>query len=84
MAAARPDVRYRVYDLGDEARADRRCSRPMLDDVAAGLADGTLHPLPVRAFDFARAPDAFRWMAQARHVGKLVLAAPAEPATSRP
>ena len=27
MAATRPDIRYRVYDLGDEARADAHAAR---------------------------------------------------------
>ena len=49
-----------------------RCST----SSSAALDDGTLAPLPVRTFDFAAAPDAFRWMAQARHVGKMVLRAP--------
>ena len=78
MAATRPDIHYRVYDLGDEARADHTLLGPLLDEIAAGLSDGTLHPLPVRSWDFSSAPEAFRWMAQARHVGKLVLTAPAE------
>ncbi|MGH9135410.1 MAG: SDR family NAD(P)-dependent oxidoreductase, partial [Ilumatobacteraceae bacterium] len=76
MAETRPDVRYRVYDLGDEAFSGRIALGPMLDDIAAGLADGSLQALPVRAYDFGAAPEAFRWMAQARHVGKLVLRAP--------
>jgi mycoketide-CoA synthase len=40
------------------------------------IGRGELHPLPVRAFDLRRAPEAFRWMSQARHVGKIVLTVP--------
>ncbi|GKQ40385.1 hypothetical protein ALMP_69110, partial [Streptomyces sp. A012304] len=32
--------------------------------------------MPVRSFDVRRAPEAFRFMSQARHVGKLVLRMP--------
>ena len=77
----RQDVRYRVYDLGVEAQSDPAIVRTMLDDLRSGLAYGTLRPLPTRAFEFAEVTDAFRFMAQARHTGKLVLRAP-QPATA--
>ena len=76
MAADRPDVRYRPYDFGDEARADASLVPRLLDDLCTSLEDGSFRPLPVRAFGFAQAAEAFRFMAQARHVGKLVLRAP--------
>ncbi|MER5556907.1 SDR family NAD(P)-dependent oxidoreductase, partial [Streptomyces sp. NPDC002793] len=34
---------------------------------------------PVRTFDVRQAPDAFRFMSQARHIGKVVLTLPADP-----
>jgi NADPH:quinone reductase-like Zn-dependent oxidoreductase len=72
-AALRPDVRYCAYDLGAEAHANPALIRPMLDEILAGLADGSLEPLPVTSFALGDAPDAFRHMAQARHIGKIVL-----------
>ena len=71
VATVRPDVRYRPFDLGDEAHADLDLLRPMLDELRAALADGSLRPLPVRVFGPADTSAAFRWMAQARHVGKV-------------
>jgi NAD(P)-dependent dehydrogenase (short-subunit alcohol dehydrogenase family)/acyl carrier protein len=76
VRSERPDVRYRAFDLGEEAHADHGLLRPMLDELTEALADGTLRPLPVRTYEMADAPAAFRWMAQARHIGKLVLRAP--------
>ncbi|MGW0917270.1 SDR family NAD(P)-dependent oxidoreductase, partial [Streptomyces sp. NPDC002784] len=35
-----------------------------------------LEPLPVRAWDVRRAPDAFRFISQAKHVGKVALTMP--------
>ncbi|WP_234334660.1 SDR family NAD(P)-dependent oxidoreductase, partial [Streptomyces sp. NRRL B-1347] len=35
-----------------------------------------LKPLPVKAWDVRRAPEAFRYLSQARHVGKVVLTLP--------
>lgn len=72
-AALRPDVRYHAYDLGTEAQADHGLLRPMFDDLLAAFANGSLSPLPVRAYPLEAAPEAFRYMAQARHTGKLVL-----------
>ncbi|WP_420710051.1 MDR/SDR family oxidoreductase, partial [Streptomyces sp. NRRL B-1347] len=37
---------------------------------------GVLKPLPVKAWDVRRAPEAFRYLSQARHVGKVVLTLP--------
>lgn len=84
MASARADVAYHLYDLGADAVADRALLRPMLDGLCAALIDGSLLPLPVRIFDFDRAQDAFRFMAQARHVGKIVLRLPVSPGDDSP
>ncbi|GAA3411777.1 SDR family NAD(P)-dependent oxidoreductase [Streptosporangium vulgare] len=45
----------------------------MLREVVDAVADGTLDPLPVTAFPAAEAEAAFRHMASARHIGKVVL-----------
>jgi acyl transferase domain-containing protein len=73
---ARPDARYVMYDLGRSAAAEPGLVRPMLHTLLAGLRDRSLAALPLRVFDFEHVGDAFRLMAQARHVGKLVLRAP--------
>ena len=70
---ARADVRYFAYDLGAELQADPNLLRPMLDQILASFADGSLRPLPVTVFPFDELRDAMRFMAQARHVGKIVL-----------
>ena len=76
MASARPDIRYRVYDLGVAAHSNRALLPTMLSDLRHGLADGSLRPLPTRTFEFSEVAEAFRFMAQARHMGKLVLRSP--------
>jgi NADPH:quinone reductase-like Zn-dependent oxidoreductase len=37
------------------------------------LADGTIRPVVAEAFAFERAPDAHRFIAERRNVGKVVL-----------
>jgi NADPH:quinone reductase-like Zn-dependent oxidoreductase len=73
VAEVRPDVRYHPYNLGDEAHADDGLLRPMLDAIVAATADGSLRPLPTTVFPLERVGDAMRFMAQARHVGKIVV-----------
>lgn len=72
-----PAVRYRAYDFGEEAHARPALLGPLLADVLDGLRQGSLSPLPVTAFALKDAADAFRFMAQARHIGKIVLRMPA-------
>ncbi|ASQ99548.1 type I polyketide synthase [Streptomyces sp. 11-1-2] len=68
-----PAVRYRAFDLLD-AGPDR--IRTMLAELAALIERGALTPLPVRAWDVRRAAEAFRYISQARHVGKVALTVP--------
>jgi acyl transferase domain-containing protein/NADPH:quinone reductase-like Zn-dependent oxidoreductase/acyl carrier protein len=70
---ARPDIRYWAYDFGAEVFADRNLLRPMLDEILAAFAEGSLRPLPVTLFPLDKIDDAMRLMAQARHVGKIIL-----------
>jgi NADPH:quinone reductase-like Zn-dependent oxidoreductase/acyl carrier protein len=76
VAAAHPGVAYQAFDLA-EAGPDR--TGDMLAQVTGLLAAGDLTVPPVRAWDVRRAPEAFRFMSQARHTGKLVLTIPAGP-----
>ncbi|MFC3999968.1 SDR family NAD(P)-dependent oxidoreductase, partial [Nocardiopsis sediminis] len=73
VAEAYPGVVYRTFDLMD-AGANR--VGQMLDEVLAACAAGELSPLPVQCWDVRRAGEAFRFMAQARHRGKIVLTIP--------
>ncbi|KIF73249.1 hypothetical protein QR77_03245, partial [Streptomyces sp. 150FB] len=68
-----PDDAYRAYDVM-EAGPER--IRTMLDELVALFEKGVLKPLPRRAWDLRSARQAFRHIAQARHVGKVVLTVP--------
>jgi acyl transferase domain-containing protein/surfactin synthase thioesterase subunit/acyl carrier protein len=70
VMAVHPGVAYRAFDLLD-AGLDR--IQEIFRMVCDGFASGRLKPLPVRSFAVTEAEAAFRFMAQARHVGKLVL-----------
>ncbi|MER6188279.1 SDR family NAD(P)-dependent oxidoreductase [Streptomyces sp. NPDC001652] len=73
IAAARAGVTYQAFDL-IEAGAER--IGEWLAAVVDLLDRGVLEPLPVRSWDVRRAREAFRFVSQARHVGKVVLTLP--------
>ncbi|WP_426405273.1 SDR family NAD(P)-dependent oxidoreductase [Streptomyces sp. R-07] len=73
VAADHPGVDYRFFDLLQEP-AER--IGDMLTAVMSLLSSGALTPLPVSTWDVRRAPDAFRYVSQARHIGKVVLTLP--------
>ena len=56
----------------------------MLDSVLEACRAGALTPLPRRAFPLDRVGEAFRHMAQARHIGKIVVTVPARAGASAP
>ncbi|QFZ18939.1 type I polyketide synthase [Saccharothrix syringae] len=71
--ADHPGLTYRAFDLF-EAGTDRLGE--MLTELAGLFERGVLKPLPVTAWPIGRAREAFRFLAQARHVGKVVLVPP--------
>ncbi|HWO67894.1 MAG TPA: SDR family NAD(P)-dependent oxidoreductase, partial [Umezawaea sp.] len=73
VGAAHRGVRYRAFDL-TEAGPERIGA--MLRTLLDLFARGALTPLPVTTWDVRRGPEAYRWLSQARHTGKLVLTLP--------
>lgn len=73
-AAVRPNAGYHIYELADFLATDPAGVRRSLQAVADGIMAGTVAPLPLRVFPVEDIRDAFRFMAQARHIGKVVMA----------
>jgi polyketide synthase 12 len=69
-------VAYRAFSLSE---ADPTRIGEMLAELVSLFEGGSLERLPVQVWDVRRAPEAFRFMSQARHVGKLVLSLPTSP-----
>jgi NADPH:quinone reductase-like Zn-dependent oxidoreductase/NAD(P)-dependent dehydrogenase (short-subunit alcohol dehydrogenase family)/acyl carrier protein len=74
VVAAHPGVAYRAYDVRDPGPERIRQMLAALLDL---FERGVLRPPPVSTWDLRRAPDAFRHLAEARHIGKVVLTVPA-------
>jgi acyl transferase domain-containing protein/NADPH:quinone reductase-like Zn-dependent oxidoreductase/acyl carrier protein len=75
VASVRPDVAYHVFDLADGGPA---LSASLLAETVAGFADGSLRPLATTVFPAGDAVGAMRYLAQAKNIGKVVVAMPAD------
>ncbi|MFM7173562.1 MAG: SDR family NAD(P)-dependent oxidoreductase, partial [Caldilinea sp.] len=73
MAQARPDVAYYPFDLGEAIMQDPALQTRLWKAVSARLADRTLQPLPHVRFPYHETVAAFRYMQQAKQIGKIVV-----------
>ncbi len=69
-------LEYSVVDLAEVIRDEPALIRDHLRAISRLLERGQIEPLPARVFEFDDAPLAFRYMAQAKHIGKIVLRHP--------
>ena len=73
VAQVKPQAAYHVIDLMTIAQEQPQHIQAMLQQLRQGFESGKWQPLPLRIFPIAEAVSAFRYMQQARHVGKVVL-----------
>jgi NADPH:quinone reductase-like Zn-dependent oxidoreductase/SAM-dependent methyltransferase/acyl carrier protein len=69
----RPDIQYHVIDLTATTRQDPRIAQRLLKEIMTLRDQGVIRPLPLTSFTLSRAADAFRYMAQAKHIGRIVV-----------
>jgi myxalamid-type polyketide synthase MxaB len=88
VAQLKPEAAYFVIFLGEVCQQEPALIQAMLAEVVAGLKEGSLKPLPQRIFLLQEATSAFRYMAQAKHIGKIVVTQVSqevnEPITAKP
>jgi myxalamid-type polyketide synthase MxaB len=83
VAAEFPAVRYRVIAMDRlEAESPARLGG-MLRQVMQRLESGEYRALPTTVYPAAAAPDAFRLMQRAKHVGKVVVSHPGRALSAR-
>ena len=73
IARQYPSVHYQAFDL-IEAGVAR--IQQMLAELMTLFNTNAVQPLPVKTWDVRCAPEAFRYVSQARHIGKVVLTVP--------
>ncbi|MEA2145668.1 MAG: hypothetical protein QOG59_1255, partial [Solirubrobacteraceae bacterium] len=71
VARVRPSASYNMLGIPEGIRAQETLTR-----VVELQETGAISPLPVQAWDVRQAPEAFRFLTQSRHVGKLALSMP--------
>ncbi len=76
MAELRPDVAYAILELDVMKKTDPARVGRVLRDVMGRIATEQLKPLVHSRWPLAEAGAALRFMRSARHLGKIVLAAP--------
>ncbi len=77
VASLRPDITYQPFNLAPALEAGDRFVGEILKAVFEKFQTGDFNPLPRKTFSLENARDAFRYMAQARHIGRVVIC-PAE------
>jgi NADPH:quinone reductase-like Zn-dependent oxidoreductase/acyl carrier protein len=83
VSALNKSISYHVVDWGETASRDPELIERMLHEIIAAVERGEIQALPTRVWNFADAAQALRFMAQARHIGKIVLRQPGSPFTVR-
>ena len=73
MGLLKKNIAFFAIDLIPLLAAQPHVCSEMLSELAALLDGGTLPPLPYTEYPISKAADAFRHMAQARHIGKIVI-----------
>ena len=69
----RADITYYPFDLLEVSQQDPGLIAAMLTQLLSQFESGELVPLPHKVFPIEKAADAFRYMAQAKHIGKVVV-----------
>lgn len=76
VATHRPDIAYFQFDLGEIGNREPTQIARLLGKLMEHLCCGKLRPLPYTSFTADETVNAFRYMAQARHIGKVIVSRP--------
>jgi acyl transferase domain-containing protein/acyl carrier protein len=80
----RPDVAYFPFDLLEISLQDPGLIASMLEELMKEFTQGLLKPLPHTDFPIEDVASAFRYMAQAKHIGKVVVTIPEQTVKKEP
>lgn len=73
VAAISPQLNYFAFDLAEICEKKPQLLQQMLQEIMAMFTQKILRPLPHRVFSREQVISAFRYMAQAKHIGKVVV-----------
>ncbi|MEQ9548564.1 MAG: amino acid adenylation domain-containing protein [Coleofasciculus sp. G3-WIS-01] len=78
----RPDAAYFPFELGEAYQQNPDLLPSLFAHLLSGFAEGSLKPLPMKVFPLENVVDAFRYMASAKHIGKVVISMSASPSST--
>ncbi|MGK7875122.1 MAG: SDR family NAD(P)-dependent oxidoreductase [Xenococcaceae cyanobacterium] len=78
VARVRGDISYYLVDLVQVTQQQPKLVQWMLDLLMEQFKSGSLKPLPRKVFPISAVTSAFRYMQQAKHIGKIVVSQPRE------
>ena len=77
----RDDINYFLFDLLEIARDNPDLITTLLKELIQKFQNGSLKPLPHKVFKIEESVNAFRYIAGAKHIGKVIITLP-EPTSS--
>ena len=77
VAEKRADISYYPFDLLEVSQREPNLIATLFAELREQFVEGKLKPLPHKVFPITQADAAFRYMAQAKHIGKVVISLPA-------
>lgn len=69
----RPDAEYHTFELGAALDHEPAAFQAYGEEIGRKFEAGIFRPLPTTMFPITEAADAYRFMQQAKHVGKVVM-----------
>lgn len=72
-AALGRGIQYHVVDWTPDARDNPQLIRDMMTELVYAAQGGLIQPLPYQTFPIENVTGAFRYMSQAKHVGKVIV-----------
>ncbi len=78
VAQFKPDIAYFLVDLAQICQQQPALIKSMLHELMLQFKAGQLKPLPRKVFPIVDAISAFRYMQQAKHIGKIVMTLPTD------
>jgi len=70
------NISYHIVNLFDMCQTNSALIKGLSKDLMEEFRQGILKPLPKHVYSLDQAVDAFRFMAQAKHIGKVVITQP--------
>lgn len=84
VSNVRPDVTYYTFDLSEVDNDVTNSFSSIISKILQRIEVGELEPLPIKVFSIQDVAGAFRYLAQAKNIGKVIVKVPSQSHASDP